>query len=68
MSDRASVYYNNKKAGILLKTDMGYEFIYDKDYIADKEAKPISFTQKNFFHSLRTFCLKASYWSLLLQN
>ncbi len=42
MNDRASVYYNNKKAGILLKTDMGYEFIYDKDYIADNEAKPIS--------------------------
>ena len=39
---RAGVYYGKKKAGVLSKTEAGYEFIYELAYLADPEAMPIS--------------------------
>ncbi len=38
----AEILYNNKKAGILTKTESGYEFIYDQDYLNENSARPIS--------------------------
>lgn len=40
----AEVYYKNDLAGILTETDSGYEFHYVKDYLEDKDAKPVSLT------------------------
>ena len=44
MTDSALVYYMDKKAGLLKKTDNGYEFKYDFSYLNDADAKPISLT------------------------
>ncbi|MFV2044729.1 MAG: HipA N-terminal domain-containing protein [Anaerolineales bacterium] len=40
----AEVYYRDKKAGILTKTQEGYEFIYDGEYLGDPTARQISFS------------------------
>jgi len=57
--NKAAVFYNNKKAGILLKREDGFEFEYDNEYINNPDSKPISKTmplgQKSFFR--KTFCL-----------
>ena len=53
MTDSALVYYRDKKAGLLKKTEDGYEFEYYLSYINDADAKPISLiiplTQKRYF-------------------
>jgi serine/threonine-protein kinase HipA len=43
-SNRAAVYYNNIKAGILLRKEKTYEFEYDAEYLNDASARPISLT------------------------
>lgn len=40
--NRAMVFYGQKLAGVLTKTTDGFEFVYDKGYLADSEAMPIS--------------------------
>jgi serine/threonine-protein kinase HipA len=53
MTNSALVYYMDKKAGLLKKTEDGYEFEYDLSYLNDIDAKPISLTipltQKKYF-------------------
>lgn len=40
----AEVYFKNSLAGILSETDAGYEFRYTMDYLAGKNAEPVSLT------------------------
>ena len=40
--EAAVVYYGKEKAGILRKTKAGYEFTYDKNYLKEPAALPIS--------------------------
>lgn len=42
MNNSGRVYYGDVLAGVVRETDAGYEFIYDKDYLANPSAKPIS--------------------------
>ena len=53
MTNSALVYYRDKKAGLLKKTEDGYEFEYDLFYLNGADAKPISLTipltQKKYF-------------------
>ena len=53
MTDNAVVYYKEKKAGLLKKTEDVYEFEYDSDYLKDADAKPVGLTmpltQKKYF-------------------
>ncbi|MNT32194.1 Serine/threonine-protein kinase HipA [compost metagenome] len=44
MTNRASIYYKDIFAGMLIETDEGYEFIYDQDYIHQFPQKPVSLT------------------------
>ena len=41
---KALVEYKGKAAGILEETDEGYEFRYDRGYLADAAAAPVSLT------------------------
>ena len=41
---KALVLYKGKRAGILEETDEGYEFRYNKEYLADTDADPVSLT------------------------
>lgn len=41
-SDRASVFFGSKRAGLLTKKAGGYEFSYDGVYLSDPGAPPIS--------------------------
>lgn len=41
-SQAAMVYYQGKKCGILQKTDHGYEFTYDPEYLSAQGSSPIS--------------------------
>lgn len=41
---KALIQYKGKDAGILLETDEGYEFRYDKVYLSRAEAEPVSLT------------------------
>ena len=41
---KAKVYYKNLLAGHLSETDEGYEFLYNEDYLLNKEAKAVSLT------------------------
>jgi len=41
---KALIQYKGKTAGILEETDEGYEFRYDRKYLADADAAPISLT------------------------
>ena len=43
-TDRATVYYNDIKAGILSRKEKAYEFAYDAEYLNDAFARPISLT------------------------
>ncbi|MHB8280562.1 MAG: HipA N-terminal domain-containing protein [Candidatus Humimicrobiaceae bacterium] len=53
MTSSAAVYYKDKKAGLLQKTQEGYEFSYNFDYLNSIDAKPISFSmplaEKKYF-------------------
>ena len=44
MSKTGKVYYGNILAGLIAETDDGYEFVYDKLYLASHKAKPVSIT------------------------
>ena len=39
---RAAVFHQDKRAGVLIKTEKGYEFIYDSAYLNDPDARSIS--------------------------
>ena len=41
---KALVEYKGKATGILEETDEGYEFRYDREYLADAAAAPVSLT------------------------
>ncbi|HWW42971.1 HipA N-terminal domain-containing protein [Pedobacter sp.] len=41
---KAKVYYDEKLAGYLEKTDSGYRFLYYNSYIKEPGAKPVSLT------------------------
>ena len=41
---KALIQYKGKAAGILEETDEGYEFQYDREYLADAASKPVSLT------------------------
>ena len=43
-TNRALVYYNDIKAGILSRKEKAYEFEYDTEYLNDASARPISLT------------------------
>ena len=44
MTNKAKVLYSNQLAGFLEKTDNGYSFIYDQDYLKSDLSKPVSQT------------------------
>lgn len=44
MTNKATVFYGNDLAGTLIRTDTGYEFGYDKEYLQRNAPKPISLT------------------------
>lgn len=44
MNKIGKVYFAATLAGFISETDAGYEFIYDKDYLTDPSAKPVSLT------------------------
>ena len=44
MTNKAKVLYSNQLAGYLQKTDNGYSFTYDKDYLKTDYPKPVSQT------------------------
>ena len=41
-ANRAEVFYGDKRAGELRRTDTGFEFSYDGAYLSSPEALPIS--------------------------
>lgn len=41
---RATVYYQDKHAGILSQGDDRYRFVYTEEYLQDPDARPISLT------------------------
>ena len=41
---KALVLYKGKRTGILKETDEGYEFRYNKEYLAGADADPVSLT------------------------
>ncbi len=41
---KARVFFKDHLSGILTKTDEGYEFQYDKDYLSLPNALPVSLT------------------------
>ena len=51
---KALVYYHSQKAGTLIKTNSGYEFVYDPVYLAGANAGPVSLslplTPNKFFN------------------
>ncbi|WP_207535675.1 HipA N-terminal domain-containing protein [Desertivirga arenae] len=44
MTNKAKIYYEKELAGYLLKTDRGYTFIYDEEYLAGEKPRPVSLT------------------------
>ena len=44
MSKTARIYYQDALAGLLTESDAGYEFAYNKNYLATPGAKAISLT------------------------
>jgi len=41
---KAKIYMHKKLAGYLTEDENGYTFIYDKEYIAGSDVKPVSLT------------------------
>ena len=41
---RAEIYFKDHLAGILIETESGYEFRYNKEYSDNKESEPVSLT------------------------
>ncbi|MCK5051415.1 MAG: HipA N-terminal domain-containing protein [Candidatus Cloacimonetes bacterium] len=55
---KANVYFRQRLAGILEKTDSGYNFQYNESYLSDHSAKSISLSlpkSKKEFHSKQLF-------------
>ena len=55
---KANVYFRQRLAGILEKTDSGYNFQYNESYLSDHSSKSISFSlpkSKKIFHSKQLF-------------
>lgn len=55
---KANVYFRQRLAGILEKTDSGYYFQYNESYLSDHSAKSISLSlpkSKKEFHSKQLF-------------
>lgn len=44
MSNKAAVFYQDQLAGYLEKYDNGYRYTYNKEYLENEEANPISLT------------------------
>lgn len=44
MSKTGKIYYQNLFAGIITEDENGISFVYDKDYLSNKNAKPVSLT------------------------
>ncbi len=40
----ADIYYEDNLAGVLTETESGYEFRYNKEYLANKSSEPVSLT------------------------
>jgi HipA-like protein len=40
----ATVYYNDKPAGILTKAGNRYRFVYDDEYLNSRDSRPVSVT------------------------
>ena len=40
--EKAAIYYDARMAGILSRTDSGFEFVYDAGYLKDPKAMPVS--------------------------
>src|SRR3989344_2134844 len=41
-AQEAAIFYGKKRAGLLRKSESGYEFAYDENYLKDSGAFPIS--------------------------
>ncbi len=41
---QAGIYLNKTLAGILTEDENGYTFVYEKDYLSNTDAEPISLT------------------------
>lgn len=57
-SSKAAVFYQNRQAGLLIKTGKGYEFVYDPAYLHSPGARPISLSlplQQEKFESTQLF-------------
>jgi len=58
MSNSGKVYYDKALAGVIKETDAGYEFAYERDYLIDPFAKPVSLTlplREHPYHSKTLF-------------
>lgn len=44
MTQRAKIFYGNRLAGYLERYEAGYRFSYEKTYLRDVEARPVSLT------------------------
>ena len=42
--NKGIVYLWDKKAGLLERTERGYRFTYDQEYLSEKNAQPVSLT------------------------
>jgi serine/threonine-protein kinase HipA len=42
--NKGAVYLSDKKAGLIERTDSGYRFTYNQEYLSTKEAQPVSLT------------------------
>jgi len=42
--NKGVVYLMDKKAGAIERTDSGYRFTYNREYLSKKEAQPVSLT------------------------
>ncbi len=42
--NKGVVYLRDKKAGLIERTDSGYRFTYDQEYLSVMEAQPVSLT------------------------
>lgn len=41
---QAAIYFREKKAGTLTEAPEGYTFVYDTNYLSQKDARPVSLT------------------------
>ena len=58
MNKTGKVYYDEALAGRIMETDAGYSFIYERDYLDNPTARPISLTlplQPEPYHSRTLF-------------